>query len=112
MTTTDQSRISKRKFISRVATRSGVPVQRVNEVYEAILAEVTEAARAGEDVVLTGFGRFYRQDHKGHKVRFGKDDVSAYPVLKFSASWSVNRKLGSDEASVPPPPDLALAAVS
>ncbi|MDH2391585.1 HU family DNA-binding protein [Streptomyces sp. HNM0663] len=95
-------RVSKREFISRVATRSGSPVRVVSKVYESLLGELTGAVSCGETVVLTGFGRFYRQDHKGHKVRFGKSNVGDYVVLKFSASSSFNRRLGGDEDEIPP----------
>ena len=70
METTTNPRVSKREFISRVATRSELPVRVVNKVYESLLGELTGAVSCGETVVLTSFGRFYRQDHKGHKVRF------------------------------------------
>ncbi|MFD9867500.1 hypothetical protein ACFXI8_23745 [Streptomyces niveus] len=68
----------------------------MNKVYRSLLGELTDAVNSGEVVVLTSFGRFYRQDHKGHKVRFGKSNVDAYVVLKFSASSSFNRRLGAD----------------
>lgn len=97
METTPQGRISKREFISRVATRSEVPIRTVSEVYEAMLEELTQAVCRGEVVVLTGFGRFYRQAHKGHKVRFGQSEVDDYFVLKFSASRSINRQLEPEE---------------
>ncbi|MFD4574247.1 HU family DNA-binding protein [Streptomyces sp. NPDC058417] len=102
METTTNPRVSKREFISRVATRSELPVRVVNKVYESLLSELTGAVSCGEAVVLTGFGRFYRQDHKGHKVRFGKSDVDDYVVLKFSASSSFNRRLGSDGSEIAP----------
>ena len=98
-------RISKRKFISRVASRSDQSIKLVGEVYEALLEELTEAVRRGDVVVLTGFGRFYRQAHKGHKVRFGKKDVEDYSVLKFSASRSINRRLEVDEGDDPNRPE-------
>ena len=97
METRVHPRISKRKFISRVASRSDQSIKLVGEVYEALLEELTEAVRRGDVVVLTGFGRFYRQAHKVHKVRFGKKDVEDYSVLKFSASRSINRRLELDE---------------
>lgn len=89
----EQLRVNKREFISRVAKRSGMSVRAASRLYEALLEELTDAAARGETVVLTGFGRFYRQDHKGHKVRFGEDRVDDYSVLKFSASRSINRRL-------------------
>ncbi|MGW2984286.1 HU family DNA-binding protein [Streptomyces goshikiensis] len=94
---TTNPRVSKREFISRVATRSELPIRVVNKVYESLLGELTVAANRGETVVLTSFGRFYRQDHKGHKVRFGKSNVDDYVVLKFSASSSFNRRLGGNK---------------
>ncbi|MFE7121792.1 HU family DNA-binding protein [Streptomyces sp. NPDC057654] len=102
METTTNARISKRKFISRVATRSKLPVRVVNTVYKSLLGELTDAVSCGETVVLTSFGRFYRQDHKGHKVRFGQSDVGDYVVLKFSASSSFNRRLAGDESKTVP----------
>ncbi|MFJ7280524.1 HU family DNA-binding protein [Kitasatospora sp. NPDC098663] len=95
-------RVSKREFISRVATRSKLPIRVVNKVYESLLGELTGAVSCGEAVVLTSFGRFYRQDHKGHKVRFGKSRVDDYVVLKFSASSSFNRRLGGDDDGISP----------
>lgn len=97
--TTDRSearRINKREFIARASVRSGQSQRLVSAVYEAIIKELLESVVRGEAVVLTGFGRFYRQDHKGHKVRFGKEDVDGYSVLKFSASRSMNRNLGEE----------------
>ncbi|MFB7597573.1 HU family DNA-binding protein [Streptomyces sp. NPDC056160] len=101
METTTNPRVSKRAFISRVATRSGLPIRVVNKVYESLLGELRGAVSCGETVVLTSFGRFYRQDHKGHKVRFGKSDVDDYVVLKFSASSSFNRRLGGEDEISP-----------
>lgn len=94
---TTAQRISKRDFISRVAARSGYPIRLVAEIYEVLLTELMESANRGETVVLTGFGRFYRQDHKGHKVRFGESQIDDYAVLKFSASRGINRRLGADD---------------
>ena len=105
MATTAHSRISKRRFISRIAGRCGLPVRTVSDVYEAMLRELTDVVSSGQAVVLTGFGRFYRQDHKGHKVRFGKSDVEGYSVLKFSASRSINRCLVFDEGADPSRPE-------
>lgn len=96
-------RISKREFISRVAVRSGLTVRVVSDVYEALFGELGDAVASGETVVLTGFGRFYRQAHKGHKVRFGKVDVDDYHVLKFSASRTINRQLDDEAAPLSDP---------
>ncbi|KUG56126.1 hypothetical protein AVL60_04625 [Kocuria palustris] len=92
----EQPRVSKRDFISRVAARTDLPIRLVSTVYEGLLDELRDLVRARSTVVLTGFGRFYLQEHKGHKVRFGKSAVNDYSVLKFSASRSMNRELDQE----------------
>lgn len=92
------TRVSKRGFISRLAVRCDLPVKTVGNVYEALIDEIIDSVADGEVVVLTGFGRFSQQIHKGHRVRFGQTTVDDYPVLKFSASRSINRRLGEDWA--------------
>lgn len=92
----EQPRVSKRDFISRVAARTQLPIRLVSTVYEGLLDELRDLVRARSTVVLTGFGRFYLQEHKGHKVRFGKSAVNDYSVLKFSASRSMNRELDQE----------------
>ncbi|MUU73492.1 HU family DNA-binding protein [Pseudarthrobacter sp. GA104] len=106
METTGHPRISKREFISKVASRSGQPIRIVSEVYESLIGELTDSVRRGDIVMLTGFGRFCRQTHKGHKVRFGKKDVDDYSVLKFSASRSINRRLDSDDSTTLTDPEI------
>lgn len=86
-------RINKREFISRAAKRSGLSIKTMSQAHQALMGELIDSVAGGDVVVLNGFGRFYRQDHKGHKVRFGKESVGDYSVLKFSASRSVNRSL-------------------
>lgn len=89
----DAPRVYKREMIARVAKRSGYTQKITREVYEALLEELTHAVDQGETVVLMDFGRFRRQIHKGHKVRFGPSTIDDYSVLKFSASRNMNRKL-------------------
>lgn len=97
-------RVGKREIISRTAGRSGLPIQVVTSVYTALVEALVAAVADDETVILPGFGRFYRQDHKGHQVRFGQTAIDDYPVLKFSASRGLNRTLdqrSSDRAGAP-----------
>jgi nucleoid DNA-binding protein len=80
-------------FLDRIAERRDLPYDLVLEVYEALLEGIVESASNDETIVFTGFGRFYRQQHKGHKVRFGASRVDDYSVLKFSASRPLNKSL-------------------
>lgn len=91
-------RISKREFIAEVAQASGLPVKVVSEVYDAMVERLVDNVRQGIPVTLTGFGRFYAQRHKGHRVQFangGGKVIGDYSVLKFSATRAINKSLGS-----------------
>lgn len=97
-------RINKREFISRAAKRSGLSIKTMHEAHQALMGELIDSVTQGDVVVFNGFGRFYRQNHKGHKVRFGKEDVGDYSVLKFSASRSVNRRFDACRGVLNGPP--------
>lgn len=93
-------RVSKRAYISRIAVRTGLPVRTVSTVYDGALAELMETMIAGNSLMLTGFGRFYPQKHRGHRVQFthepggsGQSVIPGYTVLKFSAARQVSRRL-------------------
>lgn len=98
-----EKRINKTEFISKVAARSGLPVRTVNKVYEAMRLELFDAISSGRAVVLMGLGRFYRQQHRGHKAHFGQLDIPDYPVLKFSASRHLNHRLAAAQKDNPSP---------
>jgi DNA-binding protein HU-beta len=92
----DQKRVSKREFLAQVSATSEIPLRTINRVYDAILDELLETMRRGESLMLTGFGKFYPQAHKGHRVQFAEDGAKAiddYQVLKFSATRAVNKSL-------------------
>ncbi|WP_110588076.1 HU family DNA-binding protein [Microbacterium suaedae] len=100
----DQGRVSKREFIQRAARRGGMPVKVVQQAYDAIIDEVIDLVQSGNRVTLTGFGKFYPQEHKGHvaqtnftqeRQRGATKEVPDYKVLKFSATREVNKRLGS-----------------
>ncbi|MET3172870.1 UNVERIFIED_ORG: nucleoid DNA-binding protein [Arthrobacter sp. UYCu721] len=92
----EQQRVSKREFLAQVSTRSRIPAKTVNRVYDTILAELLDIMTRGDQLMLTGFGKFYPQAHKGHRVQFADNGAKAiddYFVLKFSATRSVNKSL-------------------
>lgn len=90
------NRVSKREFLARVSGNSDIPPRTVNRVYDAIIAELMDTMRRGDQLMLTGFGKFYRQEHKGHRVQFadkGSSAIDDYFVLKFSATRNLNKAL-------------------
>ena len=88
-------KVNRGEYLGRVAKRVGKDYSQVLDVYNAMVAELVDIAKAGERLSLTGFGLFYVQQHKGHPVQFSGDveKVSDYAVLKFSASNVMNKKL-------------------
>lgn len=91
-----QDRVSKREFLAQVANSADIPLRTVSRVYDAMLAEMMDTMRRGDQLMLTGFGKFYPQAHKGHRVQFAEDgskEIPDYLVLKFSATRSVNKAL-------------------
>jgi nucleoid DNA-binding protein len=92
----DQRRVSKRSFLAQVSASSNIPQKVVNRVYDTIVDELLETMRRGDALMLTGFGKFHPQAHKGHRVQFadhGAKPIDDYFVLKFSATRSVNKSL-------------------
>lgn len=84
-------RISKRDFLREVAKDAHLPYTVTERFYESLISTLLSHVRAGEQVNLTGFGRFYWQLHGGHSVKFSpKGKVDPYPVMRFSAA----RELG------------------
>ncbi len=90
-------RVSRREFVQRIARRTSQPVGDVQQVYEAMIEEIIELTTKGYNVTFTGFGRFYTQPHKGHRVQFadpdGDTEVPDYMTLKFSATSAINKQI-------------------
>lgn len=100
-------RVNRSEFVARVAQRAGVDAQLVARVYDAMIEEIIQVVSQGCRLTLTGFGKFYPQRHKGHRVQRVNEEgrlqgtevpetVDDYAVLKFSATRAVNRRLDPD----------------
>lgn len=94
----EPGRVNKKEFLSGVARRAGVPRKTAAAVYAAVVDELMAIVSRGDSLMLTNFGLFYRQEHKGHRVQFvgGHEGsvIGDYHVLKFSAAREVNRRIG------------------
>ena len=92
-----RNKISKKKFLTSVALRSGMSVNDITKAYDAIIAGIYDELSKGNTISLTGFGSFYLQKHKGHPVQFeGKLAIPDYIVMKFSASDVLNKRFRKD----------------
>lgn len=101
------SRVNRSEFLRDVARRADTDVRLTTEVVNAALAEILEVVSRGDHLTITGFGKFYPQQHKGHRVQQVSESgklasngavahVDDYTVLKFSATRTVNRSLGAE----------------
>ena len=61
--------LRKREMAERVAESMGCPRSQGEQALNAVLASIVEAIRAGDRVVLTGFGTFEVREVKARKVR-------------------------------------------
>jgi len=80
-----------------VAQRAGVDADVAAKVLAAFKEEVIAQLKAGEDVRLRGFGRFYVKHMKARKGRNPKTgeeiQISARNYLRFKPSKQANAKL-------------------
>jgi len=93
---TETQRVDKRAFIRQLAKEADIPLCAAAQAYEAFIKVLFDNVRAGNQVNLTGFGKFYWQRHSGHKVQFGageKPDYTAAASLSSNPSTGRARRL-------------------
>ena len=78
--------MKKKELIERIAEEAGVPKSEAQKHFEEV---VTEALKAGEEVQITGFGKFSVKERKareGRNPQTGqKMKIAAQKVPSFSA---------------------------
>jgi DNA-binding protein HU-beta len=81
--------MKKKELIERMAEKAGVPTSEAHKHFEAFEEVVTEALKAGEEVQITGFGKFSVRERKareGRNPQTGqKMKIAASKVPSFSA---------------------------
>jgi DNA-binding protein HU-beta len=81
--------MKKKELIERIAEEAGVPKSEAQKHFKAFEEVVTEALRAGEEVQITGFGKFSVRERKareGRNPQTGqKMKIAAQKVPAFSA---------------------------
>ncbi|MBA3474119.1 MAG: HU family DNA-binding protein [Rubrobacter sp.] len=81
--------MNKTEFIERVAEEADVPVSEAQRYFDAVENVVTSALKGGEEVQITGFGKFYIQERtarEGTNPQTGKKmNIPAQRVPSFSA---------------------------
>ena len=81
--------MKKKELIERIAQESDVPTAEAQRHFEAFEEVVTEALKAGQEVQITGFGKFSVRERKareGTNPQTGqKMKIAAQKVPAFSA---------------------------
>jgi len=81
--------MKKKELIERIAAEADVPKSEAQRYFEALEEVVTEALKAGEEVQITGFGKFSGRERKareGRNPQTGeKIKIAAQKVPAFSA---------------------------
>jgi DNA-binding protein HU-beta len=81
--------MKRKELIERIAQEAGVPKSEAQKHFEAFEEVVTEALKAGEEVQITGFGKFSVKERKareGRNPQTGeKMKIVAQKIPSFSA---------------------------
>jgi DNA-binding protein HU-beta len=81
--------MKKKELIERIAVEAGTSKSEAERHFEAFEEVVTEALKAGEEVQITGFGKFSIKERKareGRNPQTGqKMKIAAQKVPSFSA---------------------------
>jgi len=81
--------VNKTEFIERIAEEADVPASEAQRYFEAFEHVVTETLKSGDEVRITGFGKFSVKERKareGRNPQTGeKMKIAASKVPSFSA---------------------------
>lgn len=90
-------------LIERVATEHGVAKEHAKKILDSLLTAITEAASAGDEVTLAGFGRFKvtdRAERQGRNPATGETmTIAASRKLTFTPAKAVRDQLNTGSAA-------------
>ena len=92
--------ITKSILIQSVKEKLDVPSTQASEVVEALLKTIKKNLSAGEDVLISGFGKFCvkeKKSRRGRNPHTGGDLIlDARRVVTFKSSPTLAKKVNSD----------------
>jgi len=87
--------MNKRELIEKIAEQAGVPEGEAQKYFGAFERVVTEALKSGEEVRITGFGKFSVRERKareGRNPQTGeKMKIAASKVPAFNAGNALKK---------------------
>jgi DNA-binding protein HU-beta len=91
--------VTKSEFIDRVASEAGLDRKQALDAVDAAIALVERALAAGDEVTLTGFGKFHvaeRGARPGVNPRTGEPiQIAATRVPRFTAGAALKKAVRS-----------------
>ena len=89
--------MKKTELIEKIAERADVPKSEAQKHFDAFEEVVTDVLKSGDEVQITGFGKFYVREQKardGRNPQTGeKMRIPARKVPSFSAGNSLKESL-------------------
>lgn len=89
--------MNKTEFIERVAEEANGTVSEAQHYFDAVENVITSALKDGEEVQITGFGKFYVQERtarEGRNPQTGKTmHIPAQRVPSFSAGNTLKESI-------------------
>jgi DNA-binding protein HU-beta len=89
--------VNKTELIEAIAERADVPKSQAQKHFDAFEGVVTNVLKSGDEVQITGFGKFYVREQKardGRNPQTGeKMRIPARTVPSFSAGNSLKESL-------------------
>ena len=89
--------LTKENIVESVAKQNGFPKTKSTEIVETLLEFIKNSLESGEDVLISGFGKFCvkkKKERKGRNPATGEDMILApRRVLTFKCSGKLKEKL-------------------
>jgi integration host factor subunit alpha len=93
--------LTKTQIVENVATETGLPKNKATDILELLIEIIKRKLASGEDVLISGFGKFNvksKNQRKGRNSATGEDlMLDARKVVTFSCSGCLREKINGDE---------------
>lgn len=91
--------LTKQDLIDNIAVSNGIPKQESRQVVESLLEVIKRTLESGEDVLLSGFGKFCVREknaRRGRDIQSGTDlTLNARRIVTFRWSRRLRERMNS-----------------
>lgn len=92
--------MDRRKLIAQTAQKSGYAKWEVNKIVDSLLDSVSEVLQQGEEVDITGFGRFELKVRKARKTFHPRTKQPVHIPEKVSVGFAISKKFKPNEGVI------------